>query len=272
MLDETKNKTIKHYDLEVDFFKKFLDPYMKYTSGLFEDESEDLEVATRRMLDTIIDMGKLSEAKSVLEVGPGWGALLKRLIERDIDAVYTGVSPSEVQNSYISLFKKRSDRLLTATFESLEYKGSKLDAIVLIGSFCHLSDKLSQLKKMNQLLVEHGRIIIEDTFFISRSDYENHAQRKATRFVQESVFGFAEILSLDEQLNQIEEAGFRVTAMLEHSSSYKYTIDRWIKNLKKMDQDAFPKRRDFIKYMNIAQKGWNNTTHNQLLMLEKAEV
>lgn len=36
------NETVKHYDMEVEFFQEFLDPYMKYTSGLFESETDEL--------------------------------------------------------------------------------------------------------------------------------------------------------------------------------------------------------------------------------------
>jgi cyclopropane fatty-acyl-phospholipid synthase-like methyltransferase len=32
--------TNKHYDIEAEFFSKFLDPYMKYTSGLFIEGNE----------------------------------------------------------------------------------------------------------------------------------------------------------------------------------------------------------------------------------------
>ncbi len=264
------NETVKHYDLEVDFFQQFLDPYMKYTSGLFEKPGEDLAVATRRMLDTIIDMGGITNGARVLEVGPGWGALLKRLLERGINAHYCGVSPSRVQNDYIKNFKPDSARLVTSTFESLNYDGPLLDVIVLIGSYCHLSQKSEQLARMRKMLTPNGCILIEDTFFISNAEYIKHAEKPATRFVQEGVFGFAEILSLEEQLKQAQQVGLKVSAMLEHSSSYKATINCWIKKLRQLDPKRFPKSREFIKYMNIAQRGWNNTTHNQLLVLQRS--
>lgn len=129
------NETVKHYDLEVDFFQKFLDLYMKYTSGLFESETDELHVATQRMLDVIIDSGKIRPGGRVLEIGPGWGALIKRIRERAILCDYTGVSPSVVQNRYIDKFCGERERLVTSTFEDFDCRSQRFDAIVLIGSF-----------------------------------------------------------------------------------------------------------------------------------------
>lgn len=262
------NDTVKHYDMEVGFFQSFLDPYMKYTSGLFESEDDELQVATQRMLDAIIDAGKIRPGGRVLEVGPGWGALIRRLHERAIQCEYVGVSPSEVQNNYIRGFCDENSRLVTSTFEDFDCKPG-FDAIVLIGSFCHLQNKQLQLGRMRDLLVEGGSIIIEDTFFVSKETHASHQNHEATRFVQEKIFGFAEILSLSEQIEQITGAGLKVAYMLEHSNSYKHTIECWIRNLRQIDVAQYPNARDFIKYMMIAQRGWNRTTQNHLLVLKR---
>jgi cyclopropane-fatty-acyl-phospholipid synthase len=263
------NETVKHYDLDVELFKAFLDPYMKYTSGLFDAQTDDLTVACQRMLDVIIDRGNIRPGGNVLEIGPGWGSLLKRMKERNLVCEYTGVSPSSVQNRYIREFAGTKVHLHTSTFEDFQYEGPRLQSIVLIGSFCHLQDKQEQLLRMARLLANDGVIVIEDTFFVSNQKYLAQAEVDATRFVQEKIFGFAEILSLSAQLEQISCAGLKVASTLEHTNSYKYTIGHWIKNLRQMDPGLYPNARDFIKYMQIAQRGWNHTTQNHLLVLKK---
>jgi cyclopropane-fatty-acyl-phospholipid synthase len=262
------NETTQHYNMDVRFFQSFLDPYMKYTSGLFETASESLEVATQRMLDRIIDEAGITPGAQVLEIGPGWGALLKRMKERGMSVSYTGVSPSKAQNQYIQSWTCSNEQLVTTTFESFEAGTKKFDAIVLIGSFCHLSNKAMQLKRMQSMLSENGSIVIEDTFFTSKATYQTHAEQDATRFVQEKIFGFAEILCFSDQVEQICNAGLKITSLFEHSDSYKWTIGHWIRNLKRLDYQQYPSARDFVKYMTIAQRGWNNTTQNQLLVLK----
>lgn len=263
------NETTQHYNLDVDFFKKFLDPYMKYTSGLFEAETDKLEVATQRMLDRIIDESGIQTGSQVLEIGPGWGALLKRMKERNIQSHYTGISPSEVQNHYMRNWAGVREQLITSTFESFDITEKKYDAIILIGSFCHLEAKAHQLKRMRNMLTPNGCIVIEDTFFTSRETYQSHTEQEATRFVQEKIFGFAEILCFSEQVEQISNARLKITSLFEHSESYRCTISQWIKKLKQMDYAQYPNARDFVKYMTIAQRGWNNTTQNQLLVLKR---
>ncbi len=48
-----------HYENDVAFFASFLDPYMKYGSGLFA-EGDDFEAASVRMLDRAIDQAGLA--------------------------------------------------------------------------------------------------------------------------------------------------------------------------------------------------------------------
>lgn len=99
--------------------------------------------------------------------------------------------------------------------------------------------------------------------------YSEHRAHEATRYVQEEIFGFAEILSLSEQIEQIANAGLKVSYMLEHSNSYKNTIGCWLRKLREMDIQQYPNVKDFIKYMTIAQRGWNKTTQNHLLVLQR---
>ena len=122
---------------------------------------------------------------------------------------------------------------------------------------------------MKDLLREGGSIVIEDTFFVTKESYNEHHTHEATRFVQEKIFGFAEILSLSEQVEQIASVGLKITYMLEHSNSYKHTIECWLRKLRQVDLQQYPNAKEFIKYMTIAQRGWNKTTQNHLMVLQK---
>ncbi|KAG0946399.1 hypothetical protein G6F31_014329 [Rhizopus arrhizus] len=62
-----------HYDLGNDFFALFLSPDLMYSSALFSDESESLELASRRKLDRICQQLRLSPGDRVVEIGTGWG-------------------------------------------------------------------------------------------------------------------------------------------------------------------------------------------------------
>ncbi len=261
--------TTNHYDSEKTFFQSFLDPYMKYTSGLFEKDTDSLETGVVKMLDKLIaQSGVLNKPGArVLDIGSGWGSLLKRLKEVKSDFSYVGVTTSPEQNTFVSQTIDDRVTLITSPFETLELN-QKFDAIFLVGSFCHLSEKTTQLKKLRSLLAQGGVILLEDTFFLSEALYQKHKNHQATQFVQQSIFGFAEIHSLPRHFDEAREAGLKVTELLEHSDSYKRTIAEWMQRLEQLDAGSHPLVSPFLQYMGIFQRGWNYTIGNFLITME----
>ncbi|HXM36517.1 MAG TPA: class I SAM-dependent methyltransferase [Pyrinomonadaceae bacterium] len=71
---------ISHYDKGEDFFKLVLGPELIYSCALFEGD-DDLVEAQRRKLDYHIETANAANAKRVLDIGCGWGAMLRRLVD-----------------------------------------------------------------------------------------------------------------------------------------------------------------------------------------------
>jgi hypothetical protein len=69
---------ISHYDMGEEFFQLVLDPDLVYSCALFEAD-DSLWDAQRRKLDHHIQASGAATAKRVLDIGCGWGALLRRL-------------------------------------------------------------------------------------------------------------------------------------------------------------------------------------------------
>ena len=175
------HETTQHYSQEVELFQRFLDPYMKYSSGLFVENDESLETGVLRMLDTHLTLAALPERPRVLEIGNGWGSLLKRLRERCPDASYLGVNPSAVQQEYVAREVDARAELRVAPFEDvMDSLEGGYDAIFMIGSLCHIKDKARVLGRVGELLAEDGRLVLEDTFFLSEALYQKHYQRPET--------------------------------------------------------------------------------------------
>lgn len=261
--------TVAHYDLDVPFFQSFLDPYLKYTCGLFDKDHRDLDAAAQNMLDYLIDVGKVQASSRVLEIGSGWGSLIKRLRERELGHDYVGISPSGRQNSFIQSAIAPVP-LIEGCFEdlSLEQLG-RFDAIFLIGSFCHLSAKQEQLSRLRQLLNPGGRLVIEDSFFLSERLFRAHAQDPRTQYLQRDVFGYAEIPSLSAFTDMVRTAGMRVASLLDTTDDYDQTITVWLDRLSNSPSHFANLSHSFTKYLNIAQAGWNYTTSNYVAVLER---
>lgn len=263
-------ETNKHYDIDSEFFKAFLDPYMKYTSGLYSND-EPLEQGILNMLNKHVSFLQPYHNPRILEVGPGWGSFVYRLQETDIQYEYTAINPSKVQNEFINNRLKTPVKIIEGSFESTtELTSSAFDLVYFVGSFCHMRDKETQLDKLNHILSNGGRVIIEDTFFISEKLYQKHHARNETKYVQQEVFGFAEILSLSNFLEIAANKGFQVQTILEHSSSYARTVDLWLEKLYPMRESGLhPQADEFIKYLEIAQRGWKYTIANYLIEIQK---
>lgn len=110
-----------HYDLGNDFYATWLDPTMSYSSARFEAGDSDLGAAQRHKQDTIA--ARVSGARTVLEIGCGWGSLAARLAERG--ARVTGISLSDEQLGWARErhpgveFRKQDYRDVAETFEAI---------------------------------------------------------------------------------------------------------------------------------------------------------
>ena len=110
-----------HYDLGNDFYAAWLDPGMVYSSARFDGGATDLEAAQHDKLASIA--ARIEGAKSVLEIGCGWGALAGRL--RADGAQVTAISLSDEQLTYARAehpgidFRKQDYRDVAGQFDGI---------------------------------------------------------------------------------------------------------------------------------------------------------
>src|ERR1700730_12135649 len=71
---------ISHYDMGDEFFRLVLGPEMIYSCALF-DNVEGLDAAQQLKLDPHIEAAGAAGTARVLDIGCGWGAMLRRLVK-----------------------------------------------------------------------------------------------------------------------------------------------------------------------------------------------
>ena len=92
-----------HYDVDPRMFLSFLDKKMPaYTQGVYESDDETLSEATERKFKYTIDMCELGPRKTVLEIGPGWGAFARQALREGVE--FTGVTNSSTSQTYLNEF------------------------------------------------------------------------------------------------------------------------------------------------------------------------
>ncbi|HET8880938.1 MAG TPA: cyclopropane-fatty-acyl-phospholipid synthase family protein [Solimonas sp.] len=85
-----------HYDLGNDFYARWLDPGMVYSSAVFASPEQSLHDAQRHKFDLLCDRLELGPDRHLLEIGCGWGGFAIHAAQRSGCRV-TGITLSHEQ-------------------------------------------------------------------------------------------------------------------------------------------------------------------------------
>src|SRR6201995_313536 len=93
-----------HYDLSDDFFRLFLDPTQTYSCAYFERADMTLEEAQIAKIDLSLGKLGLKPGMTLLDIGCGWGATMRRAIEKyDVNVIGLTLSKNQAAHAQKSL-------------------------------------------------------------------------------------------------------------------------------------------------------------------------
>ncbi|WP_156748025.1 class I SAM-dependent methyltransferase, partial [Mycobacterium sp. 1465703.0] len=125
-----------HYDLSDDFFRLFLDPTQTYSCAYFERDDMTLEEAQMAKIDLALGKLKLEPGMTLLDIGCGWGATMRRAIEKyDVNVIGITLSRNQFEYSKNKLAGLSTDRNIEVRLQGWEEFEDKVDRIVTIGAF-----------------------------------------------------------------------------------------------------------------------------------------
>jgi len=135
----TKADIEHHYDVDNNFFALFLDKkYRAYSCGVWKS-AVDLDQAQAHKLDRLCRYANVQSGHHVIDVGCGWGGLMKHVVEKYPDTHVHGLTLSTEQFKYV---KGNPDPKLSVELSAWqEYPAPerKFDAIISIGAFEHFA-------------------------------------------------------------------------------------------------------------------------------------
>lgn len=100
-----------HYDLSDDFFRLFLDPTQTYSCAFFASDDMTLEEAQLAKIDLSLGKLGLRPGMTLLDVGCGWGATMRRAIEKyDVNVIGLTLSKNQAAHVQESLDQMDSPR------------------------------------------------------------------------------------------------------------------------------------------------------------------
>lgn len=148
----------KHYDIGNDLYRRMLDPRMIYSCGYWR-EADTLDAAQEAKLDLICRKIGLREGMRILDIGSGWGGLLKFAAER-YGVSGLGITVSREQMAFAN--ETRGDLPIeTRLMDYMDLDG-QYDRIVSVGMFEHVGYKNYRpyFSKINDLLTEDGLFLL----------------------------------------------------------------------------------------------------------------
>ncbi|MBJ7484773.1 cyclopropane-fatty-acyl-phospholipid synthase family protein [Brevundimonas sp.] len=225
----SKKNIVAHYDLGNDFYSRWLDPSMTYSSALWTQGSLSLEQAQHEKYAALARSIDLQPHHRVLEIGCGWGGFAE-YAAREIGCSIVGLTLSPAQQAFaIERMAKAglSDRV-EIRLQDYRDTPETFDRIVSIEMFEAVGEQWwpTYFKVVRDRLVPGGRaglqiITIRDDLF--------EAYRREVDFIQKYVFPGG-MLPSEPRLNQETAAqGLVTTETRRFGADYARTLALWLK-------------------------------------------
>lgn len=103
---------------------------------------------------------------SILDVGCGWGILLKELflLDRNLKLFGIDISPKMVKVAKLKFNNENKVEIQVGSADKLSYKNNSFDYLTCILSFHHYPDSLNSLREMFRVLKPSGKLFLLDPF------------------------------------------------------------------------------------------------------------
>jgi cyclopropane-fatty-acyl-phospholipid synthase len=225
-----------HYDISDDFFGLFQDPSRTYSCAYFERDDMTLQEAQIAKVDLNLDKLELKPGMTLLDIGCGWGATMKRAMEKyDVNVI--GLTLSKNQRAYSERLldqvdTKRSHRVMLRGWEEFS---DPVDRIVSIEAFEHFGFERYDdfFKNCYDILPDDGRMTIQSS--TGYHPYDLHARGKALtfevarfiKFIITEIFPGGRIPTAQMMVEHGEKAGFIVPECLSLRPDYVKTLTIW---------------------------------------------
>ncbi|MEM9159310.1 MAG: cyclopropane-fatty-acyl-phospholipid synthase family protein [Verrucomicrobiota bacterium] len=249
-----------HYDLGNDFYRKFLDPSMTYSSAYFQEETDDLEDAQIEKYDRICLKMKLAPEHSLLEIGCGWGGFAVHAAQ-NYGCRVTATTISDEQLKYAVERVERaglSDRIqiIHTDYRDLVGRFDRIASIEMLEAVGHeyLSEYFQQLER---LLAPHGISVVQ---VITTPSPLYKSYRQKADWIQKHIFPGANLpsnqalLDATSKLELMHLEGFG----LHYAKTLRLWRERFLDNWSEIEPMGFDDifKRKWAFYLNYCEAGF----------------
>ncbi len=253
----------EHYDLSNRFYQLFLDrKYMFYSGADFHYPTDTIEDAQEHKADYLINLIDPQPGEEILDLGCGWGAMLKKIFDRVGDKEHLhGYTLSAEQQKFID--RKYGFNVELKDFITTEYDREEFDKILSIGSIEHVraGELLSLSQKLASALKPDGRIVHQ---FICQTE-----KVLPTRLISLAlaIFPGSELTNLKQHLDTFAAANLEITHHSVHD--YRPTLKAWFDRLVAHQDEAIELvgMQNYNKYLCYFAESWRLFNDRDLMLM-----
>jgi len=232
----SKKVARQHYDLGNELFSKMLDPYMQYSCGYWK-EAASLNDAQTAKLDLICRKLQLEPGMTLLDIGCGWGGLLKYAAENyQVNAV--GITISEQQYQ----LGKKMCAGLPVDLRIQDYRdiSEQFDRVVSVGMFEHVGHL-----NYDTYMRTARKVLKDDGLFLLHTIGINEYSPMPNEWINKYIFPNGALPTIS-QISKVCEKRFVIEDLHNFGAYYDNTLLAWYDNfhqhwdsLKKIYDDRF---------------------------------
>jgi cyclopropane-fatty-acyl-phospholipid synthase len=230
------------YDTSNGFYELWLDEHMQYTCGYFRRGTDDLDQAQRDKLEHICRKLRLRPGDRLLDIGCGWGGLLRYAVKH-YGVVGYGVTLSKEQAAYANDAFARAGIADRCHADVRDYRdvdsARRFDKATAVGMVEHVGvARLSEVFSKVYSLLEPGGLFLNHMIVtvLERPAYPGHrgtgkVLRQHNEYIQKYIMPDAEMPTLGEIVFNAERVGFEVRDMESLREHYAQTFRHWLRRV-----------------------------------------
>jgi cyclopropane-fatty-acyl-phospholipid synthase len=236
-----------HYDLSDDFFGTFQDPTRTYSCAYFERDDMTLEEAQLAKIDLALGKLNLQPGMTLLDIGCGWGSVMKRAVEKhDVNVVGLTLSRNQAkfgQQLLDGLDTSRTRRVMLRGWEQFDEPVDRIVSLEAIEAFP--PDRYEPFfKTCSSIMPEDGRMVLQAILGHPLKKWPElgipvtMTDLRFMRFIAKEIFPGGSVPGEEQIVTLATEAGFTVEDKELLDEHYVRTLDLWSSALEAHHDEA----------------------------------
>jgi len=227
-LSGSRRNITEHYDLGNALFRLFLDDNLMYSSAIFKERGESLDVAATRKLERICSKLDLKPGMHVVEIGTGWGGFAIHAARHHGVHVTTTTISDEQHALAVQRIAEAGlgDRItvLKQDYRLLDGQYDRLVSIEMIEAIGHQYLD-TYFRKCRDLLKPDGIAVIQA---ITIEDHRYTQALRAVDFIKRYIFPGSFIPSISAMVGSLgKSTDLKLFHLEDFGTSYAETLRQW---------------------------------------------